>query len=213
MTLCLLCTGVYRRTWGQHFWNTMCIYRYVALCRFYRDLMLLLVCVYGWTRLLWAQKMFVQIGPNTRTYWQHWWNGWCDSSCLLWLVHTANADKSVFAVWTELVTSLSATENFEQFCPVLQCCVNWVLSCPDPVSNSHATWLPIVTSYLETWSRLVHKCVHTADETKLFCLHYIENCLSLSEVWTSHKSQWCMCWSYTYFTEAACTVSFHSHRV
>ena len=26
-------------------------------------------------------------------------------------------------------------------------------------------WLPIVTSYLETGSRLVHKYVHTSDET------------------------------------------------
>ena len=34
--------------------------------------------------------------------------------------------------------------------------------------------------HLETGSRLVHKCVHTADKTKLFCLQYIENCLRLS---------------------------------
>ena len=30
-------------------------------------------------------------------------------------------------------------------------------------------------------SRLVHKCVHTSDKTKLFCLQYIENCLRLSQ--------------------------------
>jgi len=30
--------------------------------------------------------------------------------------------------------------------------MSWVLSCPDSVSNSHTTWLPIVMSYLETGS-------------------------------------------------------------
>ena len=32
-----------------------------------------------------------------------------------------------------------------------------------------ATWLLVVTPYLETGSRLVHKCVHTADKTGQNC--------------------------------------------
>ena len=49
-----------------------------------------------------------------------------------------------------------------------------VLSWP---SFQFTTWLAIVTSYLETGSRLVHKCVHTAfrDWTKLFSVQYIED--------------------------------------
>ena len=44
--------------------------------------------------------------------------------------------------------------------------------------------IPIVMSYLETRSRLVHKCVHTADETGQDCsvsnlLRTTENCLWL----------------------------------
>ena len=70
----------------------------------------------------------------------------------------------------------------KQFCPVSKCGVNWVLSCPDPVSNSHATWLPIVTTYLETGSRLVHKRVPTAHETgqNWVSLQYIEDYWKLS---------------------------------
>jgi len=77
--------------------------------------------------------------------------------------------------WSGDKTRLSATENFETVFPVSKCGVNWVLSCPDPVSNSHATWLPIVTSYLETGSRLFLKCVHTVDKTG-------QNC-SVSSLW------------------------------
>ena len=88
-----------------------------------------------------------------------------DSFCVLhyatslqsWLVHTADTDKarlsclvlSASAVWTELATSQDCRwlKISKQFCPVSKCSVNWVSSCPDPVSNSHAMWLPIVTSY------------------------------------------------------------------
>jgi len=79
-------------------------------------------------------------------------------SVALWLVHTANTDRtrlsclvlSVFAVWTEVVTRQDCLRLnvSKQLCPtVSKCGVNWVLSCPDPVSNSHATWLPIVTLF------------------------------------------------------------------
>ena len=99
---------------------------------------------------------------------------------------------SVFAVWTELATSgdCRRLKISKQFCPVSKCGVNWVLSCPHPVSNSHATWLPIVTSYLETGSRLVHRCTHTADKTRQNCsvsniLKTVCDCRELS----SHRRQ------------------------
>ena len=88
--------------------------------------------------------------------------------CSLWLVHTANTDKtrlvlSVSTVWTELVTRQDCLQLkiLKQFCPVSKCGVNRVLSC----FQLFATWLPTVTSYLENGSRLLHKCVHTADKT------------------------------------------------
>ena len=75
------------------------------------------------------------------------------TSVMLCLVHTADTDKtrqsclvlSVFAVWTELVISQDCPrlKILKQFCPVSKCGVNWVLSCPDLVSNSHTMWLPI----------------------------------------------------------------------
>ena len=72
---------------------------------------------------------------------------------------------SVFAVWTELATSQDCLrlKISKQFCPCLEmrCELSLVLSWP---SYQFATWLPILTSYLETGSRLVHKCVHTADK-------------------------------------------------
>ena len=115
-------------------------------------------------------------------------------------------DKTVLSCelnWRQVKT-LGDWKFWKQFCPVSKCGVNWVWS----------TWLPIVTSYLETGSRLVHKCVHTADETRQNCpvsniLRTTENCrrlsptqftiadktredslvLSTSAVWTRRKSQ------------------------
>ena len=102
---------------------------------------------------------------------------------------------SVFAVWTELVTRQDCLrlKISKQFCPVSKCdmsWLSWVLSCPDPVSNSHTTWLPMVTSYLETGSRLVLKCVHTTDKTRQNCsvsniLKTVCDCHELS----SHRQQ------------------------
>ena len=114
----------------------------------------------------------------------------------LCLVHTADTDKTrqnCFVLscrrprcelnWRQVKT-VGDWKFRNSFVQNSKCGVNWVLSCPGPVSNSHATWLPIVTSYLETGSRLVHKCVHTADKTAgqncMFDLQYIENCLQLS---------------------------------
>jgi len=87
-------------------------------------------------------------------------------SKLLWLVYTANTDKTRLSC---LVLS----------CPCLRCQLNWrqvKTVCNWKFLNSfvqsrHAVW---------TKSCLVLKCVHTADETKLFRLQYIENCLRLS---------------------------------
>ena len=59
--------------------------------------------------------------------------------------------------------------------------VVWTESClvlthfPIRMQRGYLLW-----RHLETGSRLVHKCIHTADKTKLFCLQYIENCLRLS---------------------------------
>jgi len=89
-----------------------------------------------------------------------------DTVILLCLVHTADTHclvLSASAVWTELATSQDCRrlKISKQFCPDAKCGVNWVLSCPGRFQ--FATWLLIVT----TESRLVHKCVHTADETRL----------------------------------------------
>ena len=81
-------------------------------------------------------------------------------SCLV-SVHGVN--------WIGDKTRLSATENFET---LLSSNAVWTESC------LVLTQFPI--RYLETGSRVVHKCVHTADKTKLFCLRYIEICLRLS---------------------------------
>ena len=69
----------------------------------------------------------------------------------LWLVHTANTDKtrlsclvlSVFAVWTELATRRDCLQLKipKQFCPVSKCGVNWILSCPGPVFSSQCGYL------------------------------------------------------------------------
>ena len=90
---------------------------------------------------------------------------------------------SASAVWTELAISQDCRrlKISKQFCPVSKCGVNWVLSCPDPVCNSQN----MVTSYLVTGSRLVHKCVHTAHKSGQNCsvsslLRTTENCLRLS---------------------------------
>ena len=97
---------------------------------------------------------------------------------------------SVFTVWTEL-----ATGNFETVLSslVMRCELSLVLSWP---SFHFAAWLPIVTSYLETGSRLVHKCVHTADKTGQ--VQYIENYLRLSRAQftspTRQDGQSCRCW-------------------
>ena len=71
----------------------------------------------------------------------------------------------------------------KQFCPVSNGGVNWVLFCPDPVSSSQRRYL--LWRHLETGSRLVHKCVYTADETGQNCsvsdiLKTTDNCLRLS---------------------------------
>ena len=91
-------------------------------------------------------------------------------SCLLG-IHGVN--------WIGDKSRLLATENFQT---VLSSLKMWcVLSWP---SFQFATWLTIVTSYLETGSRLVHKCVHSADETGENCsvsniFRTTENCLWL----------------------------------
>ena len=59
---------------------------------------------------------------------------------------------------------LSATENFETVLSSLEMRCELSLSCPDPVS---------MVTYCDVIWKLVHKCVHTADKTKLFCLQYI----------------------------------------
>jgi len=65
----------------------------------------------------------------------------------------------------------------------MQCQLSLVLSWP---GFQFAVWLPVVTSYLETGSRLVHKCAHTADKmTKLFSLQYIEDYWELSATVTN----------------------------
>ena len=101
----------------------------------------------------------------------------------LWLVRTANNDKTrlfcpvgVRGVnWFEDKSRLSATENFETVLSSLEvrCELSLVLS--GPSFHGYLLW-----HYLETGSRLGHKCIHTTDKTKLCCLQYIENCLRLS---------------------------------
>ena len=90
--------------------------------------------------------------------------------------------------WIGDKARLSATENFGTLLSSLEmrCELSLVLSWP---SFQFATWLPIVT-YLETGSRLVHKCVHTADKTKLFSLQYIENCLQLLQTQFTPLTRW-----------------------
>ena len=110
----------------------------------------------------------------------------------LWLVHITDADETRLSClvgargvnWIDK-SRLSATENFETVLSSLQmrCELSLVLSWPS--FQVFATWLPIVTSYLATGSRLVHKCIHTADETGQNCsvssiLRTTENCLRLS---------------------------------
>jgi len=65
---------------------------------------------------------------------------------------------------------LGHTKNYDD--DEMRCELSLVLSWR---SFKFASWLPIVTSYLETGSRLVHKCVHTADETG-------QNC-SITNIW------------------------------
>jgi len=81
-------------------------------------------------------------------------------------------------MWTEL-----AIENFETVLSSLEMRLELSLVSSWP-SFQFATWLPTVTSYLETGSRLVHKCVHAADKTRQNCsvsniLRTTENCLRL----------------------------------
>ena len=62
----------------------------------------------------------------------------------------------------------------------MRCELSLVLSWP---SFQFTMWLPIVTLYVETGSRLVHKCVHTADKTGQNCpvSNILKNCLRLSQ--------------------------------
>jgi len=102
--------------------------------------------------------------------------------------HRYQQDKTVLSClvgihgvnWIGDKSRLSATENFETVLSSYRNAV-WTV----PVSNSHATWLSIVTSYWKTGSRLVPNCVHIADETGQNCsvsnlLRTTENCLRLS---------------------------------
>ena len=103
--------------------------------------------------------------------------------------------------WIGDKSRLSATENFDTALPSLEMRreLSLVLSWP---SFQFATWLRIVTSYLETGSRLVHKCIHTADETGQNCS--VSNILRTTENWDcrelrSHRQQdktvlSCRCW-------------------
>jgi len=92
--------------------------------------------------------------------------------------------------WIGDKTRLSVTENFET-----------VLSCPDPVSNSHAMWLPIVTSFgnwVKTSSQM--RSHRRQDKTVLSPIYWtVCDCHELSShrehrqdktVWTSHKCHW-----------------------
>jgi len=89
--------------------------------------------------------------------------------------------------WIGDKSRLSATDNFETVLSSLEmrCELSLVLSWPSFQFATRWTWLSIVTSYWETGSRLVLKCVHTADETVQNCpvsniFRTTENCLQLS---------------------------------
>ena len=124
---------------------------------------------------------------------------WQDKTVLSW-----RQDCLVLsAVWTELETSQDCRrlKTSKQFWPVLNLVLFWH-------SFQFATWLPIVTSYLESSQMHSH---HRWDWTKLFSLQYTEDywklsatvatsvhtagktrqnslVLSVSAVWTSHNS-------------------------
>ena len=89
-----------------------------------------------------------------------------------------------FAVWTDLVTSqyCQRLKISKQFCPVSKCGVNWVLSCPDPVSNSqrqYDTYCDVIFgNWIESSSQMLSH--RRQDRTKLFSLQYIENYWKLS---------------------------------
>ena len=132
-----------------------------------------------------------------------------DKTVLSYLVLSASA------VRTEMATSQDCRrlKISKQFCRVSKCGVNRVLSCPDPVSNSQGGYL-LWRHIWKLGSRLVHKCVHTTDETGQNCsvsniLRTTQNCLRLSPtqftpptltrreslvlsvfaVWTKHEPQ------------------------
>ena len=84
------------------------------------------------------------------------------------------------AVWTELATSQDCRrlKISKQFCPVSKCGVNWVLSCPDPVSNAVTYCTVIFGNWVKTSSQM--RSHRRRDWTKLFSLQYIEDYWKLS---------------------------------
>ena len=87
---------------------------------------------------------------------------------------------SASVVWTELATSQDCLrlKISKQFCPVSKCGVNWVLSCPDPVSNSQRD--VIFGNLVKTSSQM--RSHRKQDWIKLFLSAQV----SVSAVRTSH---------------------------
>jgi len=108
---------------------------------------------------------------------------------------------SVFVVWTKLATSQDHLRRkiLKQFCPASKCGVNWVLSCPDPVSNM-VSYCDVIfgSNWIKTSSQM--RSHRRRDWTKLFCLQYIENCLWLSRTQFTPPTRQdktvlsCQCW-------------------
>jgi len=78
----------------------------------------------------------------------------------VWLIASSHREHpqdslvlSMFAVWSELATSQDCLrlKILKQFGPVFKCGVNWVFSCPDPVSNSQRGYLGYYDVLSENW--------------------------------------------------------------
>ena len=144
----------------------------------------------------------------------------CLQNCMplpLRLVHTANTDKTRLSCLVYVRGVNWVRDSHRQFS--VYCRQNsfvqsrnaaWSESClVRPSSNSQRGYL--LWRHLEAGSILVHKCVHTVDKTKLFCLQYIENCLWLSRTQFTPRTPArqdslvsVLCY--------ACTVLFNMHR-